>query len=149
MKNITRVLRVLEYSADSIEAINYILEHHYSYDNEGQVDNSNPINGSMGGGGVVATCDPTTVKFIDGKYRLMRYLEYRSGDVEKYDKTLGRVRIFTGLERIIFTFEQSRVPIKGEKLIVENGYEVLIRSGIIGNGFGENVEVDGIDETNS
>ena len=40
MKNITRVLRVLEYSADSIDAIKYILEHHYSYDNESQVDNS-------------------------------------------------------------------------------------------------------------
>ena len=103
----------------------------------------------MGGGSVVATCDPTTIKFIDGKYRLMRYLEYRSGDVEKYDMTIGKVRTFTGLERIIFTFEQSRVPIKGEKLIVENGYEVLIRSGIIGNGFGESVEVDDIDETNS
>ena len=140
MKNITRVLRVLEYSADSIEAINYILEHN---------PETNPINGIMGGGAVVATCDPTTVKFIDGKYRLMRYLEYRSSDVEKYDKTVGRVRIFTGLERIIFTFEQSRVPIKGEKLIVENGYDVLIRSGIIGNGFGENVGVDDIDETNS
>ena len=140
MKNITRVLRVLEYSADSIEAINYILEHN---------PETNPINGSMGGGAVVATCDPTTIKFIDGKYRLMRYLEYRSSDVEKYDTTIGKVRTFTGLERIIFTFEQSRVPIKGEKLIVENGYEVLIRSGIIGNGFGENVEVDGIDETNS
>ena len=140
MKNITRVLRVLEYSADSIEAINYILEHN---------PETNPINGSMGGGSVVATCDPTTIKFIDGKYRLMRYLEYRSSDVEKYDMTIGRVRIFTGLERIIFTFEQSRVPIKGEKLIVENGYDVLIRSGIIGNGFGENVGVDDIDETNS
>ena len=139
MKNITIVLRVLKYSADSIEAINYILEHN---------PETNPINGSMGGGSVVATCDPTTIKFIDGKYRLMRYLEYRSWDVEKYDMTLGRVRIFTGLERIIFTFEQSRVPIKGEKLIVENGYEVLIRSGIIGNGFGESVEVDDIDETN-
>ena len=79
----------------------------------------------------------------------MRYLEYRGEDVEKYDRTIGKVRTFTGLERIIFTFEQSRVPIKGEKLIVENGYEVLIRSGIIGNGFGENVEVDDIDETNS
>ena len=140
MKNITRVLRVLEYSADSIEVINYILEHN---------PENNPINGSMGGGSVVATCDPTTIKFIDGKYRLMRYLEYRSSDVEKYDMTIGRVRIFTGLERIIFTFEQSRVPIKGEKLIVENGYDVLIRSGIIGNGFGENVGVDDIDETNS
>lgn len=129
---ITRVLRVLEYSADSIEAINYILEHNYSDKPASNALYKNPINGSMGGGAVVAICDPLSIKFIDGKYRLMRYLEYRSSG--------NKIR--NGLEQIIFNFELSRIPIKGEKLIVEGGYEVLIRSGIIGNGFGENVEVD-------
>lgn len=136
----TRVLRVLEYSADSIEAIQHILEHRYD-DDGGQNRNirANPINGIMGGGAVIATCDPNTIKFIDGKYRLMRYLEYRAEGSERYDRQIKRTRFFTGLEIIIQTFEQSRVPYNGERLIKEGNYEVLIRSGIIGNGFGETI----------
>ena len=126
-----RILRVLEYSSDSIETIQSILEQNYGCKNEStEILYKNPINGVMGGGAVVATCDPTTIKFIDGKYRLMRYLEYRSED--------GKNK--TALERILFAFEHSVVPIKGEKLIEENGFKVLIRSGIIGNGFGEDFD---------
>ena len=133
---ITRVFRVLEYSADSIEAIQNIL----MYWND--KPNPNPINGILGGGSIISTCDPTSILFSDGKYRLIRYLEYRSGDRFKHDFGLDRDRKFTGLEIIAVNFSKSNIPINGEKIIEQNGYSVLIRSGLIGNGFGENVEVD-------
>ena len=133
---ITRVLRVLEYSADSIEAIQDIIA------NYGDKPNPNPINGVLGGGAIIATCDPTNILYSDGKYRLMRYLEYRSGDRVKYDFNLGRDRRFTGLEIIANNFSKSNVPVNGEKVIEQNGYSVVIKSGIIGSGFGENLEVE-------
>lgn len=126
---ITRVLRVLEYSADSIEAIQNILENN-KY--------NNPINGSIGGGFIVATCDPSTILFADGKYRLMRYLEYRGKD--RYSNR--EERVISGTERINETLALSKVPANGEKVIEQNGYYVTIKSGIIGIGFDEVVDIE-------
>lgn len=135
MKNITRVLRALEYSADSIEAINKVLEHGYSYDDKTEHIMNNPINGIMGGGAVTAICDPSSISFSDGKYRLIRLLEYRASDRG----------LKSGFEVILDTLKISRVPYKGQRVI--DG--VLIKSGIIGNGFGETIEDGDINETNS
>ena len=129
-----RVLRVLEYSADSVEAIEDILKHIVLRDG-GVRDNTNPINGTLiglGGGSIVATCNVMDIPFIDGKFRLIRMLDYRSKGSENRDGFS-----ITGLKVIYDCLSTSSIPMNGEKTISQNGFEVVIRSGIIGDGFGE------------
>lgn len=131
-----RVLRVLEYSADSAEAIEHILKYRLLASGR-LVENSYIINGvipGMEGGKIIATCNVMDIPFVNGKYRLIRMLDYVSiGGTDRGGYSI------TGTQVIAKTLSTSNIPTSGEKTITQNGFEVVIRSGIIGYGFGEDI----------
>jgi len=110
-KSLYRIVRVLEYSSDKMEDIEYILK-----------TSPNPANGVLGGGCIVASCFTLDIPFIDGKYRLIRTLEYR----------LSKHR----MSKVI---NLNLIPFIGEKELFIDGHRVLIKSGVIGE-FSEKIE---------